>query len=94
MSSIMDVSVALATLNTVLAIVLASVYARNHWDIRSPFTLGLLLFALFLLVNNAVTVYHFVTMMPMFASVDETLILVENILQFGALVALVVATLR
>ncbi|HEV8359587.1 MAG TPA: hypothetical protein VGR28_03925 [Candidatus Thermoplasmatota archaeon] len=94
MPLLMDVSVALAAIDTVLAIVLGGVYVRNHREIRSPFTLGLLLFALFLVVHNGLQVYHFLTMMPYFIATGEGLLFAENVLQTAGLVALVAATLR
>jgi hypothetical protein len=87
-------NVALAGLNLVLALVLGAVYLRNHWEIKSPFTLGLLLFAAFLVLHNGMVVYHFATMMPSFVAVDETWVLIENLLQLAGLAALVSATLR
>ncbi len=94
MSEVMVASVVLASINTLLALVLGVTYLRNHRAIRSPFTLGLLLFALFLLLFNATIVYHFVTMMPDFSPLAEVLILIESILQTAALGALTYATFR
>jgi hypothetical protein len=94
MSELMLASVALAALDALLAVVLAAVYVRNHRELRSPFTLGLVLFALFLVLHNAMVVYHFVTMMPQFIATNELWLLGENALQTAALVALVSATLR
>ena len=73
---------------------LGAVYWRNHRDIRSPFTLGLLLFAAFLIVHNALVIYNAWTMMTSAAPADEALLLVEELLQTGASGTLVVATLR
>jgi hypothetical protein len=89
----MGINVALAALNVLLALVLATVYVRNYRQVKSPFTLGLLLFALFLVVHDGTAVYYFLTMMPFYSGL-ETVMLVENLLQAGALAALVSATLR
>ena len=94
MTAVGMISLALAAINCILALVLGAVYWRNHRDIRSPFTLGLLLFALFLVVHNAILVYHAFTMMTSGGAFDEGLLLVEQLLQTGASGALVVATLR
>jgi hypothetical protein len=94
MPLLMDASVALAAIDTVLAIVLGVVYMRNHREIRSPFTLGLLLFAVFLVVHNSLQVYHYLTMMPYFVATGEGLLFGENALQTAGIVALVAATLR
>jgi hypothetical protein len=85
---------ALAAANGILALVLAAVYWRNHRQLRSPFTLGLLLFAAFLLVHNAVIVYESWSMMTIAVGPDPGLLLVDEALQAAASVALLVATMR
>lgn len=87
-------SVALAGVNCLLAIALATVYLRNHRAMRSPFTLGLLLFAAFLLVHNAVQVVHYFTMMGPEPVDGEAFLLAETALQTLASGALVAATFR
>jgi len=87
-------TVVLAASNCVLALILGWVYWRNHREMRSPFTLGLLLFALFLLVHNAFAVYHYFTMMGPTAARDDQFALIETLLQTAASSALVVATMR
>jgi hypothetical protein len=94
MSAISIVNVALALVNCGLAVVLGAIYWRNHRDIRSPFTLGLLLFALFLFVHNAIFVYHTFTMMEAADASADTLLLIEGLLQLAASGTLVAATLR
>ena len=94
MTAVQLATVALAGLNCVLALVLAWVYLRNHLEMRSPFTLGLLVFAAFLLVHNALAVYHYFTMMSTTAAAGDTLLLVEAVLQLTAVGALLWATMR
>lgn len=94
MSSIMDVNVGLAAVNVLLALALGVVYWRNHREIKSPFTLGLLLFALFLVVHNATLAYHFLAMMPYIVATGELYVLAEGVLQTAALGTLLVATMR
>lgn len=94
MTAVMWANVALAAVAGLLALALGLVYWRNHREIRSPFTLGLLLFAAFLVVHDAVVVYHLLTMMATFTGASETYLLLENALQVGALSALLAATLR
>lgn len=93
MTALELVDVALAGANVVLALVLGSVYWRNHREIKSPFTLGLLLFAVFLVVHNALTVYRYATMMGM-GLIGTPSSLLEGLLQAAAVVALLVATWR
>jgi hypothetical protein len=94
MSAIDLINVGLAGLNCVLALVLGGVYWRNHREMRSPFTLGLLLFAVFLLVHNALIVYHAMTMMDAASARDANLLLLDEALQTAAVGALLAATMR
>lgn len=94
MTAIQLTTVVLAALNCALALVLGWVYWRNHREMRSPFTLGLLLFALFLLVHNALAVYHYFTMMSTEPARGDTFLLVEAVLQTAASGTLVWATMR
>lgn len=94
MTELMLAAVGLAGLNTVLALVLGAVYVRNHAELKSPFTLGLLAFAAFLVLHNGIQVYYYVTMMDAMPPGGEGFVLVENVLQAGALGALLSATLR
>jgi hypothetical protein len=94
MTTLMTLTVALAALNGALALVLAGVYLRNLRQVRSPFTWGLALFALFLVAHSALTVYDDVTMMADFTSQAERLLLAEGVLELAALGALAWATLR
>lgn len=63
-------------------------------EIKSPFTLGLLVFSAFLLVHNTLAVYHYFTLMSDTAVPGDNLLLVEAILQMAASSALVYATMR
>lgn len=94
MGLLMWVNVALAGLNALMALVLGAVYARNHRRIRSPMTLGLLLFAAFFVLHNLLVAYHFLAMMPEFLAVKEVWLTVEGLMQTGGLGALLYATWR
>ena len=94
MTTIELAGVALAGVNFVLALILIAIYWRNHRSIRSPFTLGLLLFALFLVIHDGLVVYHSMTMMGAAVTGASIELLVEELLQSAALGALVVATMR
>lgn len=94
MTAVQLATVILAGLNCALAIALAWVYLRNHMEMKSPFTLGLLIFAAFLLVHNALAVYHYFSMMSDAAAPGDTFLLVEAVLQTAAVGALVYATMR
>lgn len=95
MSTLMLVNAGLAVVALVLAVVLALVYVRNHREIRSPFTFGLLLFACFLVLQDGMTVSHMGAMMVETPEpVNELFVLGENVLQLAASATLVAATLR
>jgi len=94
MTILMWANVALVGVNLVLVALVAYVYARNYKEVRSPFTLGLLLFSAFLFLHNGLILYHLLTMMAVYAQLGEVFLLVENILQLVALGALARATLR
>jgi hypothetical protein len=92
--SLMPIVVALSGLSGALALVLAVVYARNMRQVPSPFTRALLVFALFLVVQSAITVYHDLTMMATFTGQAQELLVVEGVLEVIALGALSWATMR
>ena len=94
MTLVMTLTLALTALNGALAIILAAIYLRNHRQMRSPFTFGLLLFALFLVAHAAVTVYNDATMMATYTERAEALHFATSILELAALGALTWATMR
>ncbi len=55
-------SIAVAAASAVLLVALLFVYIRNHRQLRSPFTLGLVLFAALFLVQNVGSVYFYYLM--------------------------------
>lgn len=94
MTLLMTLTLALTALNGVLALVLAAIYVRNHREMRSPFTLGLLVFAVFLVAHAAVTLYNDATMMATYTGRAETLHFATSVLELAALGALTWATMR
>lgn len=59
MSLLLDVARVAAGLNVLLLLVLSYIWARNYRRIRSQQTLGTLVFALFLLGENALALYYY-----------------------------------
>lgn len=92
MSDLMYVNLAIAALNTLLALGLGWVYWRNHREFRSNFTLGLLLFALFFVVHNGMVAYHYLVLMTAFGGVNESWLLLEGVLQALGMGALLWST--
>jgi hypothetical protein len=92
--SLMPAVIALSCLSGALALALAGIYLRNHRQVRSPFTLALLLFALFLVVQSAVAAYDDVTMMATFTPHAQARLVAEGVLEVLALGFLTWATMR
>ncbi len=68
MSTLMYASVVGAAANILFVGVLLYVYGSSYQKMRTGFTLGLLTFAALFLLHNAITLYSFVTMMPIYAA--------------------------
>ena len=60
MTLLFDLARVAAGTNVVLLLVLSSVWGRNYLQLRSKHALGLLLFALLLLGENAIALYYYV----------------------------------
>ncbi|WP_232685779.1 hypothetical protein [Halobacterium zhouii] len=54
-----DVTRTAAGLNVLLLVALSYVWATNYWEFRSKHALGLLVFGLLLLAENALAFYYF-----------------------------------
>lgn len=55
-------SIAIAAVSSVLLLGLLFVYVRNHRQLRSPFTFGLVFFAALLLLQNLGLIYFYYLM--------------------------------
>jgi len=96
MSSTLLYASGLAALNALLLAALASVWLRNYRRFRTPLVLGLLAFALVLLVENLVALYFFFDMRMLYAA-DPSVhgaVAVMRALQFVALAFLTYVTLK
>ena len=63
MAVIMNIAVAFDLLSVIALLLLIYVYYKNFRKIKSKFTIGLMIFALLLLAQNAVSLYFHFTMM-------------------------------
>jgi len=81
------VATTLSALNTLLLLALIAVWYRNYRTFESRLTLGLVAFAVTLLVENAVSVYFFFAAASLYGmeSVVGTVVVVMRALQFLAL---------
>ena len=86
----------LSGLNVVLLLALIVVWARNYATFRTTLVLGLLAFAVVMLVENAAALYFFFSMHSLYAMdpvVDQFVLLLRG-LQFVAIAILTYVTLR
>jgi hypothetical protein len=95
-TTLMTVASALSGLNVLLLLVLVVVWGRNYRTFRTPLTLGLLGFALVLVVENAVALAFYFSMGMLYAgsATAQMAVLAMRALQFVALVFLTVVSLR
>ncbi|HEX9319259.1 MAG TPA: hypothetical protein VF884_10010 [Nitrososphaeraceae archaeon] len=71
MNILMEVSAALGLTNVVLLIILLAIYLRIYRSSKAVFTQGLMFFAGMLALHNAIAVYAYVVMEPLY---DEALL--------------------
>jgi hypothetical protein len=96
MTTALLVASVLSGLNVLLLAVLAAVWLRNYRTFRTPLVLGLLAFALVLLLENLLALYFFFDMRMLYAA-DPTVhqaVAVLRGLQFVAIASLTASTLR
>ncbi len=86
----------LSGLNVLLLLALIVVWARNYATFRTTLVLGLLAFAVVMLLENAAALYFFFSMHSLYAMdpvVDQFVLLLRG-LQFVAIAILTYVTLR
>lgn len=78
----------------VLLLVLGAIWLRNYRTFRTPLVLGLVGFAAVLLIENAVALYFFVSMQPLYAMDPAVhgVVTVLRALQFVAVALLAYVT--
>ena len=62
----MEIAVVFAVLNSVILLSLIVLYGRIATKTRATYSIGLMIFALFLLAQNLATIYSYVDMAPFF----------------------------
>jgi len=88
MEMVIEGALGLQILNSVLLGILIFIYARNLTKIRSNFTLGLLIFAGFLLIQNLIGAYLGIGYMSSMTEPFENYAFAINITETIALLAL------
>ncbi|MFQ5553428.1 MAG: hypothetical protein ACE5EW_06890 [Thermoplasmata archaeon] len=94
MSTLMYASVVGAAANLLIVGALLYVYGSSYQKMRTSFTLGLLVFAGLFLLQNAITLFSFITMMPIYAAGVDLQVALFTWVQTVGLGALVVTTWR
>jgi hypothetical protein len=86
----------LAGVNLVCLLVLTAVWVRNYRRFRTTLVLGLLVFAVAMLVENALALYFFFTMQSLYSGDPhvQQAVLVLRALQLVAVGTLTYATLK
>ena len=67
MSLMMDVSAAVSLVNVGVLAVLLATYGRIYKNTKATFTLGLMFFSAMLALHNAIAVYGYFAMAPLYA---------------------------
>ena len=62
----MEIAVVFAMLNSIVLLSLLLIYGRIAAKTRASYSLGLMIFAVFLLAQNLATIYSYVDMAPFF----------------------------
>lgn len=89
----MDLTIIFAGLNTILLAGLLYLYSRIFRKSRALYTVGLIIFALALLLQNAMTVFAYLTMAPFFAEEVLPYLLAIAILEFASVGTVTAITL-
>lgn len=81
MALIMQLTMYLTGLNVLLVSGLLIIYGRNLKKFKSMFTLGLFMFAGLFLLQNLMSFYFYLTMMPLYAQGLEKHVFIFTLLQ-------------
>ncbi len=80
----MDVAIFFSALNVVVLIALVYLYGRLALRSKAVLSLGLVVFALFLLIQNLLTIFAYSTMQPLFGEETLPILSTTSALQFAA----------
>lgn len=96
MTPTLTIASALAGLNIALLAALLTVWWRNYREFGTPLTLGLVAFAVVLVVENVVAIGFFLSSAMLYAAdaSAQTAVLLMRALQFVALAFLTYVTMR
>jgi hypothetical protein len=91
MTLILDVARIAAAVNVLLLVGLIAIWVRTYREVRAPMTLGSIVFASFLLAENAVALYFYFNAPAMPTLAVEVMMLLQ-ILEAGGIAVLAYIT--
>ncbi|AIC16536.1 hypothetical protein [Nitrososphaera viennensis] len=94
MAMLMDVSAAVSLVNIGILAVLLAMYGRIYRNTRAVFTLGLMFFAGMLVLHNAIAVYGYFAMAPLYAEALLPYFVGVHIAELAGIATLLKVTLR
>ena len=92
MALLMNITILLTGISTLLLIALLYVYIKNLKNIKSKFTMWLFIFAVLFLVQNIISLYFFLTMMDYYAPQVGIHVFILTLLQVIAFLILLIIT--
>lgn len=92
MDTIMNFTTVLTGISTVSLFGLLYIYIKNLKNIKSKFTIGLLIFAVLFLLQNLISLYFYFTMIYYFVPQVEIHVLILTLLQTIAFLILLKIT--
>jgi len=81
MTMLMSATTILTGASVLLLVGLLVIYLRNVRHVRSKLVVGLILFVVLLLIQNVVSLYYYVTMMPYYVVAVEPHMFIFSMLQ-------------
>jgi len=88
MALLMDVSSIVSIVNVVILVILLAVYANIYRKMGATFTIGLMVFAGMLLLHNAIAIYGYFAMAPLYSNDLLPYFLGIHIAELAGLIAL------
>ena len=92
MAFLMDISSILSVVNMAILITLLAVYANIYRKTRATFTVGLMVFAGMLMLHNAIAIYGYFAMAPLYSDDLLPYFVGIHIAELAGLVALLKVT--
>lgn len=93
MSLLMDVSTIVSIATIVILTILLSLYIKIYLKTRAMFTIGLIFFAIMLVVQNLIVVYAYFAMAPLYADALLPYFLLIHIAELAGVASLLKITL-